>query len=201
VQFRDLCQLIATDLHRHAGSASPQWFVKYVLSSPGFTYTVWLRVAAYLERERSVLRVFSPLARVVKHHLSLKYGISIPTSTRIGEGFYIGHFGGIVVNGDCRIGRDCNISQDVTLGRANRGPRRGAPVIGDRVYIGPGAKLVGAVRVGSNVAIGANAVVTTDIPDNAVVAGVPARVISYGGSVGYVNRTDYPEPTFEHGAR
>jgi serine O-acetyltransferase len=65
------------------------------------------------------------------------------------------------------------------------------PVIGDNVYIGPGAKIIGRVNMGSGVAIGANAVVTKDVPDNAVVVGVPAKVISYNGSKGYINKTDY----------
>jgi serine O-acetyltransferase len=59
------------------------------------------------------------------------------------------------------------------------------------VYIGPGAKIIGAVRVGNNVAIGANCVVTKDVPDNAVVVGVPGKIISFRGSQGYVNRTEY----------
>ena len=65
-------------------------------------------------------------------------------------------------------------------------------MIGRNVYIGPGAKIVGAVHVGDDVAIGANCVVTDDVPDHAVVVGVPGRVISFDGSAGYVNRTDYP---------
>ena len=64
-------------------------------------------------------------------------------------------------------------------------------MIGDNVYIGPGAKIFGNIRIGSNVAIGANCVVNEDIPDDAVVVGILGRVISYNGSFGYVNNTDY----------
>ena len=74
---------------------------------------------------------------------------------------------------------------------ANRGVRKGYPVIGDNVYIGPGAKVIGNVYVGNNVAIGANCVVTKNVPDNSVVVGIPGNVISSKGSTGYVNRTDY----------
>src|SRR4030095_2942890 len=77
------------------------------------------------------------------------------------------------------------------MGQATRGRRRGTPVIGRNVYIGPGAKIVGAVRVGDDVAIGANCVVTDDVPDHAVVAGIPGKVISFAWSAGYVTRTDY----------
>lgn len=161
------------------------------MECPGFQFVFWLRLVAWLRTERSLLRVLHLPAGLMKRHLSYKYGISIPASTQIGPGFYVGHFGGIVVNEASTIGSNCNISQGVTLGQANRGGRRGAPTIGDSVYIGPGAKIVGRVHVGSNVAIGANAVVTGDVPDNAVVGGIPARVLSYEGSAGYVNRTDY----------
>src|SRR3972149_632365 len=72
-----------------------------------------------------------------------------------------------------------------------RGPRKGAAVIGDNVYIGPGARIVGKVDIGSNVAIGANCVVTKDVPENAVVVGVPGKVISFNGSGDYIQNTDY----------
>jgi serine O-acetyltransferase len=91
------------------------------------------------------------------------------------------------------IGRNCNISPGVILGKGNRGKNRGYPTLGDNVYIGPGAKIVGGVKIGNNVAIGANCVVTKDIPDGSVVVGVPGRVISQKGSEGYVNRTDYED--------
>ena len=134
-----------------------------------------------------------PLAKVMLHRLKYRMGISIPPATQIGGGFFIGHFGGIVVNGKAVIGKNCNISQGVTLGQANRGRNKGVPVLGDNVYIGPGAKVVGAVTIGNNVAIGANCVVTTNIPDNAVVVGIPGKVISYGGATGYINNTDYDD--------
>jgi serine O-acetyltransferase len=129
--------------------------------------------------------------KVLYNHYSIKYGISISTSIKIGCGFYIAHIGGIFVNKSSIIGKNCNITTGVILGQANRGPNKGAPVIGDNVYIGPGAKIVGKVHIGNNVAIGANCVVTKSVPNNAVVVGVPGRVISYKGSKHYVNRTNY----------
>jgi len=137
--------------------------------------------------------VFYPIARRMLTHYTYKFGISIPFETTIGSGFYIGHFGGIVVNEGSVIGKNCNISHGVTLGEAQRGEKKGCPVVGDNVYIGPGAKIVGAVRVGNHAAIGANCVVTKDVPDHAVVVGIPGRVISEEGSAGYVNRTDYED--------
>lgn len=98
-----------------------------------------------------------------------------------------------MINGKSIIGNNCNISQGVTLGVANRGKYEGCPKLGDNIFIGPGAKILGAVTIGNNVAIGANCVVIKDIPDNSVVVGIPGRVISQEGSLGYVNRTDYDD--------
>ena len=143
------------------------------------------------KRPRWSIRGWCSGQRVFTHY-KYKFGCSIPHSTSIGRGLYIGHIRDIVINEGAVIGDNCNISQGVTIGQANRGRRKGTPVIGSNVYIGPGAKIVGAVQIGDHVAIGANCVVTDDVPDYAVVIGVPGRVISFEGSAGYVNRTDYP---------
>ena len=103
-------------------------------------------------------------------------------NTKIGEGFYIGHFSGIVISSAAVIGKNCNISQGVTIGISGKGEDRGCPIIGDNVYIGAGAKVIGRITIGNNVAIGANAVVTKDVPDNAVVVGIPAKIISMDGA-------------------
>ena len=102
----------------------------------------------------------------------------------------MGHFGGIVISQKATIGKNCNISHQVTIGRTNRGPQKGIPVIVNNVYIGPGAKVIGNIRIGNNVAIGANCVVTKDAPDNAVVVGVPGKIILFKGSFEYINNTD-----------
>ncbi len=98
---------------------------------------------------------------------------------------------GIVVNERALIGRNCNLSQQMALGQANRGRREGHPVREDDVYHGPGAKAVGAVHIGNDVAVGANCVVVEDVPDHAVVVGVAGRVVSFDGAAGYVRNTDY----------
>jgi serine O-acetyltransferase len=120
-----------------------------------------------------------------------KHGIEVPFATSIGSGFYIGHAGGIVIHSKSVIGKNCDLSHGVTLAQGNRGKYKGHPTIGDNTYIGPGAKVIGAVRIGNNVAIGANCAVTRDVPDNAVVVGVPGKVISYKGSTDYILNTDY----------
>jgi serine O-acetyltransferase len=109
-------------------------------------------------------------------------GISIEPKATIGAGLFIAHFGGIIVGSDVVMGTNCNISQGVTLGVDGRGENRGSPTLGNRVFVGPGAKVLGKIMIGSDAAIGANAVVTKDVPERAVAVGVPAKVISDKGS-------------------
>jgi serine O-acetyltransferase len=184
--------LVASDLYRHAGTTGVRTFWKHFLATPGFRYGVLLRVYAY-SRDAAWCRVgIRQFTVILLHRYSIRYGISISRDARIGSGLYIGHFGGIDINENVVIGDNCNVSQGVTIGQANRGLAAGCPTIGNNVYIGPGAKVIGRIHVGDNAAIGANAVVVKDVPANVSVGGVPARVISEIGSEGYINRTNYP---------
>uniref|UniRef100_UPI0025DF9B91 serine O-acetyltransferase n=1 Tax=Thiocapsa sp. TaxID=2024551 RepID=UPI0025DF9B91 len=106
-------------------------------------------------------------------------GIDLPCEARVGRRFLIEHFGGIIISGDAVFGDDCVVRNGVTVGLRHRGVR-GAPVIGDRVDIGAGAKVLGPIRIGNDVAIGANAVVIRDVPDGCLAVGVPARIIARG---------------------
>lgn len=117
-----------------------------------------------------------------------RFNCYIPYTARIGEGTRLGYGGvGTIIHKASVIGKDCLISQNVTLGvRAGGG---GTPRLGDNVFVGPGAKCLGG-RIGSNVVIGANAVVLHEVEDNCVVAGVPARVLTTdsSGHRGYTHR-------------
>jgi serine O-acetyltransferase len=186
-EFRALTQ---SDLFRYSGSARLKDHLYHYLLSPGYRYTWWMRFCAYSHAHPFWRNLF-PFAWLVYYHLQIKYGIAISFKAKIGPGFYLGHHGGIVTNEDMRIGKNCNLSHDVTIGVSRRGERAGVPVIGDNVYIGPGAKIFGKIAIGNNAAIGANCVVTKDVPDNGVVVGIPGRVISYEGSTGYINNTNY----------
>jgi serine O-acetyltransferase len=193
IDFRDYKRLILSDLYRITGAVTLSSLFRQVLLGGSYQYIFWMRTCLYASGNRLLLRALYLLSRIMLRRYRYKYGIDVPYTTSIGSGFYIGHFGCIVVHPKTVVGRNCNLSQGVTLGQANRGKNKGYATIGDNTYIGPGAKVVGAVTIGNNVAIGANCVVTRDVPDNAVVVGVPAKIISYEGSVDYIRNIDYED--------
>lgn len=104
------------------------------------------------------------------------FGAYIPPSCNIGKGSRFGYGGSaVVIHARAIIGKNCLISPAVTIGGRSR--IYDVPVIGDNVFIGGGVKVLGNVKIGNNVVIGANAVVIHDIPDNCIVAGIPAKII------------------------
>jgi serine O-acetyltransferase len=114
-------------------------------------------------------------------------GISLPDRAVIGPGLYIGHFGPIVIHPDVRIGHTCNISQGVTIGVSGKRASRGVPSLGNHVYIGANAVVVGNITVGDNAVVGANSLVRADVLPNTTVVGVPARQVSTEGSDEYIS--------------
>jgi serine O-acetyltransferase len=125
-------------------------------------------------------------------------GIEIDPHAHLGAGLMIPHDGTIVI-GPVRMGRHCTISQGVTLGQglvSDRPAHEDTPVLGDRVWVGPGAVIAGLISVGSDAAVGANSVVLRDVPPRGVVLGVPSRVVSQKGSftqIYYRGMEDDPE--------
>ena len=120
---------------------------------------------------------------VVETASRLIWDIRLDLAADIGPGFYVGHFKSIYVGPCVRIGSHCNIGQMCFVAATPEG----APVIGDRVYLGVGAKVLGPLRVESDSALGANAVVLEDVPASAVVAGNPARIVSMKGSFDFIS--------------
>jgi serine O-acetyltransferase len=112
-----------------------------------------------------------------------KYGLQISFKTKIGYGLYIGHGIGIIISPSAKIGNNCNLSQFTTIGTNHKK----SAIIGDNVYIGPSVCIVEDVNIGNNVSIGAGAVVVKDVPENATVAGVPAKILNYNNPGRYVN--------------
>jgi serine O-acetyltransferase len=129
-----------------------------------------------------VLRWFA----VLRHWLwSAVSGADIPLNTQIGIGLLIPHPNGIVIHPRARIGVNCLLFQQVTLGVSDSAS--GPPELGDHVDVGAGAKILGEIRIGGGARVGANAVVLMDVPARVTVVGVPARVVAGskgGGSIG-----------------
>lgn len=166
--------------------------LRQILMQQGLWALLQYRLASSLYRAAmpSILKRPFLLAMVVWQKLiEITTGICLPYTAQIGAGLYIGHFGHIILNSDLVMGRDCNLSQGVTIGVSGRGDRRGVPFIGNRVYFGANATVAGKIRVGDDAVIGANSLVTADVPDGCTVVGVPAEIVSRKGSQDYIHPT------------
>ena len=133
-----------------------------------------------------VRQLILSICLVWRKGIEIATGISIPASAKIGHSFYIGHFGGIILNAEVVIGNNCNISQGVTIGVSGTLENRGVPIIGNNVYIGANSVVVGQIIVQDDVLIGACSLVNSNIPQGAVVLGVPAKIVSQKSSKGYI---------------
>ncbi len=158
--------------------------VRTVLFGQGLWATAVYRVShslyqARLGPLRKPVRLTCQLAR---KGMEVVTGISLPPECTIGPGLYIGHFGTIIVSPQAVIGSNCNLSQGVTLGVSGRAERRGAPTLGNRVYVAANAVVAGQISIGDDAVIGAGAVVTSSVPPRAVVVGNPGQIKSFRGS-------------------
>ncbi len=158
---------IREDWHTYKGDLTRQGlWVMFVYRFGRWRYTIkqrWLRLP------------FSILYKALFLLIQILTGIELHCETPVGRGLILEHFGGIIISGDAVIGDDVVIRNGVTIGLRRTGIR-GSPIIGDRVDIGAGAKILGTIRIGNDVAIGANAVVLQDVPDNSLAVGVPAII-------------------------
>ena len=146
--------------------------------SPGMHAAAVFRFGQRLKRTNLASQIaLSPLYLLLYRRMRSKWGIEIPRSADIGPGLYIGHFGGIFIAARARIGKNASISHQVTIGISGQGSSRGCPVIDDNVYIAPGAKIFGKIRIGNKVKIGANVVAHDDVPDDAIVVLSPGYKI------------------------
>lgn len=181
---------IREDWHTHGRQLSRQGLWAMAVYRFGrWRYTIrwrWLRMP------------FSFLYKILKTLSEILTGIELPCEATLGRRFRIDHFGGIVISGDAVFGDDCVIRNGVTVGLKRTG-HRGAPILGNRVDIGAGAKILGAIRIGDDVQIGANAVVLTDVPSNSIAVGVPARVIPRRSVAAASEETLIAEAAIERG--
>lgn len=180
--------LIESDLKRYgiSGSFGLLFFIKnyWFRSVPGVRFSLVFRCCQHFRyRNRPLFYIFYRWWRIIKY----KYGFDISYRTQIGPGLYIGHFGQIVIHGDTKIGSNCNLSQGITIGILNRGKYQGIPEIGNRVFIGPNAVVLGGISIGDDVLIGANSLVSEPIPSNSTVIVSGSQIIENKGSDGYIH--------------
>ena len=159
-----------------------------ILKKDLYRYGKCSKLNLYLKKEVRWLINFRKLQscnNIFKIVYYLKYkrltsitGIQIPIKTKIGEGFYIGHCGRIIINPNTVLGRNINIATGVTIGQENRGKRKGTPIIGDNVWIGTNAVIVGNIKIGNDVIIAPLSYVNFDVPDHSIVIGNPGKIIN-----------------------
>ena len=168
--FSALCSQVAEDYRAHGR----EW------TKPGFRAVACHRFGVWrMTVSSKILRApLSVLYRWGYRHCRNVYGIELPYTAVLGRRVIIEHQGGIVVHGACRIGDDCIIRQNCTLGIRRLIAPDDAPTLEARVSVGAGAAILGAVTLGEGCAIGANSVVLSDVPAGALAVGVPARAVA-----------------------
>jgi serine O-acetyltransferase len=148
-------------------------------TKPGFRavaihrFGVWRMGIAFRWLRLPFSLIYTMLFRRVRNH----YGIELPYTVKLGRRVVVEHQGNIVVHGNCHIGDDSIIRQGTTLGIRHMDRLTDAPKLGKRVNVGAGAKLFGAIVIGDDTNIGANAVVLCDVPDGMTAVGIPAKVL------------------------
>lgn len=183
---KDLKFFLEQDARKYSIQAHFSWGkVKYnLLAHPRINNgVVWrhikaLRYYEYYSNQSMPLSLWNQACLMYYAHklrkLSYKTGFQMAPNV-IGPGVTIFHYGPIICNAKARIGANATLNPNITIG--HKVPGGPAPIIGDNVFIGSGARVIGGVHVGNNVTIAPNAVVTHDVEDNVVVGGIPAKVI------------------------
>lgn len=171
-----LKELIESDLHRYGYKNERQMGFMTRKECYGFRFSKVLRKCKWYKEHNK--KICFAIERIRLNLLSEKLGFQISYSTQVGRGLYLGHMGSIVVNWKAVIGDNVNLSQGVTIGRANGGKKDGVPHIGNNVWIGANATIVGGITIGDDVMIAPNTFVNFDVPPHSLVIMEKARTIA-----------------------
>ncbi len=172
----DFLNLYQADIKRYGNVNGSKWQKK-------FSY--------YFRKSQTTKNKFLSLYyRYRFSKIKTKHGIEIYHSTQIGKGLYIGHPYNITINPKAIIGENCNIHKGVLIGQENRGVRKGTPTIGNKVWIGINAVIVGNINIGDDVLIAPNSYVNCDIPPHSIVFGNPCIIKHRDNATeNYINNT------------
>jgi len=153
------------------GKCSWMEFIK-ILFSDGTSCMVFYRMAKFFQRIKLGI-----VSWIILEINKLVNGCVIGRGVELGKGFVVMHGIGVVINSGVRGGENIVLESGVVIGAAKSGMPIEVPQLGSNIFIGSGAKILGGIRIGNNVKIGANAVVVKDVPDNVTVVGIPARIL------------------------
>jgi len=174
----ELKQIIQADMLRYYDKVP-------VMKPVQIRYLIVYRKASFYKK----ISIRGIYYRMRLQRLSEKTGIQLPTKAQIGKGLFIAHFGSIIVNPDAKLGCNVNIAPGVVIGKTNRGEKKGVPSIGNDVWIGANAVIVGNINIGDDVMIAPNAYVNMDVPSHSIVLGNPAVIhTKEHATEGYINR-------------
>lgn len=141
---------------------------------PSFKVKLYYKISHFLYKRKRFL-----IARIISEKAKRKTGIEIHPGATIGKNLFIDHGIGVVIGETCIIGDNVTLFHGVTLGGTGKGKGKRHPTIGNNVFIGSGAKILGNITIGNNVKIGANSVILESIPDNVTVVGIPGKIIKH----------------------
>ncbi len=199
----ELKDIVYSDLFRYTGNARRfkniyRTYLDELRSSPEFSYISAFRrtryyydqIARYDGLRHKYYQFLFTIHNWWLDRLSRKYHIQIPYDTNIGKGFYLAHFGRVIIHPKSTIGHNVNVSTGVVIGTQFRGKRKGSPTIGNYVWIGANAIIVGNINIGNNVLIAPGSYVNFDVPDGSIVIGNPGLIRrSPGATLNYINNT------------
>lgn len=170
---KELREIINSDLYRMGGDLSKRSLITNIMLNPAFKFIYTHRKCNFY-RSKNKLKYLFYRARL--YRMNLKYGFEISNEAKIGMGFKIDHRGAIVINPNAIIGKNVNVTSGVLIGQQNRGNKKGAPKIGNNVWIGANSSIVGKISIGNNVLIAPGAFINFDVPDNSIVIGNPGII-------------------------
>ena len=149
-----------------------------VFLCPSFRALIYYKISHYFYQKKHFI-----IARYISEKAKRKTGIEIHPGAVIGKDLFIDHGTGVVIGETAIVGDNVTLFHGVTLGGTGKEKGKRHPTIGNNVFIGSGAKILGNITIGDNVKIGANAVILKDVPSNVTIVGVPGKIVRYHNKV------------------